>query len=127
MVATLMARLLMRWAGGLPNREHGAASQGDRTAIASVAGKCGARLRLRAVASSARDQRVVEHRVGVVLAHDGDELVPGAGVDDPLVVELRPEALGVGGGERVPGAVHAAPAVAAADDCDELAMCSCSS
>jgi len=46
---------------------------------------------------------VVEHRLVVVLAGDDDELVPCAGVDDPLVVELRAEALGVDGRKRVGG------------------------
>src|SRR3954447_7230390 len=72
------------------------------------------------VAPPALDQCVVEHRLVVVFAGDYDALVPGPEVDDPLVVDLGAEALGVDGGQGVAGAVHAASAVAAADDRDEL-------
>ena len=68
------------------------------------------------IAPPALDQRVVEHRVVVVLAGDGDDLVPGARMDDSLVVDLGPEALGVDRGQRVAYPVQAASSVAAADD-----------
>jgi hypothetical protein len=40
-------------------------------------------------APSALDQRVVEHRLVVVLAGDHDDLVPDARMDDPLVERRR--------------------------------------
>src|SRR4051794_20094667 len=40
---------------------------------------------------------------------------------DPLVIDLRPEALGVDRRQLVADPVHAAPSVAAADDRDEFA------
>ena len=73
------------------------------------------------VVPSALDQRVVEHRVVVVLVGDHDELVPDARVDDAFVVDLGSEAFGVDRGEGVTGAIHPPPAVAATDDGDELA------
>jgi hypothetical protein len=44
---------------------------------------------------------VVEDRLLVVLASDHDELVPGARVDDSLVIELGSKAVGVDGRKRV--------------------------
>jgi hypothetical protein len=73
------------------------------------------------VAPPALDQCVVEHRLVAVFAGDHDALVPGPGVDDPLVTDVGAEALGVDGGQGVAGAVHAASAVAAPDDRDQLA------
>jgi hypothetical protein len=52
-------------------------------------------LRLGSVASSTLDQRVIEHRSVVVLAGDHYHLVPGARIDDPLVVDLGLKAFGV--------------------------------
>src|SRR4051794_13005414 len=63
---------------------------------------------------------MVEDRRVVVLARDDHALVPGAGIGDPLVVDLGSE-FGVARGKRIAGVVHAAAAVAAADDGDELA------
>src|SRR5215218_5401560 len=85
--------------------------------VSGAGGACDvARRQLGPVAPSALDERVVEHRLVIVLARDDDGLVPGARVDDPLVVDLGSEAFGVGRGERVTGAVHPSPSVAAADD-----------
>lgn len=60
------------------------------------------------IAPSALDQRVVEHRGVVVLARDDDDLVPGARMHDPLVVDLGPEALRVNRRQRVADPVPAA-------------------
>ncbi len=59
------------------------------------------RRRLRPVAPSALNQRVVEHRLVVVLAGDDDDLVPDARVDHPLVVRLGSKAFGVDGWKAV--------------------------
>src|SRR5215212_3924172 len=64
--------------------------------------------RLRPIAPPALDQRVIEHRVVVVLAGDDDDLAPGAQMSDPLVVDLGPEPLGVDRGQLVADPVHAA-------------------
>jgi hypothetical protein len=45
-----------------------------------------------AVAASALDQRVVEDRLVVIFTGDDGDLVPCAGVLDPLVVDLGSEA-----------------------------------
>ena len=72
--------------------------------------------------SSALDQRVVEDRTVIVFIGDNGDLVPCAGMVDALAVDLGSKAVCVDRGEGVAGAVHAASAVAAADDGDELAV-----
>jgi hypothetical protein len=64
---------------------------------------------------------VVEDRFVVVLAGDDDDLVPGTRVDDTFVVDLGSKVFGVDGWKGVTDSIHASPAVAAADDCDEFA------
>jgi len=64
---------------------------------------------------------VVENCCIGVLARDYDELVPDARIDDPLAVQLSPEAFSVDARKWVAGAVHAPAAVAPADHRDELA------
>jgi hypothetical protein len=56
----------------------------------------------------------------VIFTGDNGDLVPGAGMVDPLVVGLGSEAFDVERGKDVAGAVHSPPAVAAADYGDEL-------
>jgi hypothetical protein len=72
------------------------------------------------VTPPALNQRVIEHRHVIVLARDRNDPFPDARMLDPIVVHLRPEVVLIDFGKGIPGAVHAAAAVASADDCDEL-------
>src|SRR5205814_6810152 len=110
-----MALVAGRVARALASRRRPGVSAAGDALHEAVAAEC-----LGAVAPSALDQSVVEDRLVVILPGDHDDLVPHAPIDDPFVVELRAKALGVDGGKRVAGAIHAPTAVAAADDCDEL-------
>src|SRR6478735_3805875 len=75
---------------------------------------------LRPIAPSALDQRVVEDRPVVVLVSYDDDLVPGARIHDPLVVDLRSKTIRVWRRQGITGVIHAPPAIAAANDRDEF-------
>src|ERR1044072_4549377 len=64
---------------------------------------------------------MVQNRFVVVFARDGDGLVPDAGIDDPLAVELSPKPFSIDARKRVAGAVHPPASVAPTDHRDELA------
>src|SRR5262245_51025076 len=68
--------------------------------------------RLEVAAAAGLHERVVEHRLVVVLVDDDRDLPVGAGVLDAVVVELRPELVDVHVGQRVARPVHLAAVLA---------------